>query len=89
MGRELWLVRHYSWCWLLPRLLAAPNSCRLTGPTLGLSLQVSDTYANQGARAGAILPFTSALSGLCAATTVAVVEALPRMEQRPLQEIDE
>ena len=38
---------------------------------------VSDTYANQGARAGAILPFTSALSGLCAATTVAVVEVLP------------
>lgn len=36
---------------------------------------VSDTYANQGARAGAILPFTSALSGLCAAVTVAVVEA--------------
>jgi len=38
---------------------------------------VSDTYANQGARAGAILPFTSALSGLCAAVTVAVVEVLP------------
>jgi len=38
---------------------------------------VSDTYANQGARAGAILPFTSALSGLCAATTVALVEFLP------------
>ena len=41
------------------------------------SAAVSDTYANQGARAGAILPFTSALSGLCAATTVAVVEVLP------------
>jgi len=41
------------------------------------SAAVSDTYANQGARAGAILPFTSAISGLCAATTVAVVEALP------------
>lgn len=38
---------------------------------------VSDTYANQGARSGGILPFTSALSGLCAATTVAVVEVLP------------
>jgi len=38
---------------------------------------VSDTYANQGSRAGAVLPFTSALSGLCAATTVAVVEILP------------
>jgi hypothetical protein len=37
----------------------------------------ADTFANQGARAGAILPFTSALSGLCAATTVAVVEVLP------------
>lgn len=41
------------------------------------SAAVSDTYANQGARAGAILPFTSALSGLAAATTVAVVEVLP------------
>jgi hypothetical protein len=40
---------------------------------------VSDTYANQGARAGAVLPFTSALSGLCAAVTVAVVEILPLM----------
>ena len=38
---------------------------------------VSDTYANQGARAGAILPFTSATASLCAATTVAVVELLP------------
>ena len=38
----------------------------------------SDTYANQGARAGAILPFTSALSGLCAATTVAIVEVSVR-----------
>ena len=41
------------------------------------SAAISDTYANQGARAGSILPFTSALSGLCAATTVAVVEVLP------------
>lgn len=41
------------------------------------SAAISDTYANQGARAGAILPFTSALSGLCAACTVAIVEALP------------
>ena len=38
---------------------------------------MSDTYANQGARAGAILPFTSATASLCAATTVAVVELLP------------
>ena len=36
---------------------------------------IADTYANQGARAGSILPFTSALSGLSAAVTVAVVEA--------------
>ena len=38
---------------------------------------MSDTYANQGARAGAILPFTSATASLCAAVTVAVVELLP------------
>jgi len=38
---------------------------------------LSDTYANQGARASSILPFTSALSGLCAATAVAAVELLP------------
>ena len=38
---------------------------------------MSDTYANHGARAGAILPFTSATASLCAATTVAVVELLP------------
>lgn len=48
---------------------------------------VSDTYANQGARAGAILPFTSALSGLCAAVTVAVVELLPFIHQPILQSI--
>jgi len=46
---------------------------------------ISDTYANQGARAGAILPFTSALSGLCAATTVAVVEVLPFLPSPVLQ----
>ena len=46
---------------------------------------ISDTYANQGARAGAILPFTSALSGLCAATTVAVVELLPFIHSPLLQ----
>jgi len=38
------------------------------------SAAVSDTYANQGARNGAILPFTSALAALCAAATGAVVE---------------
>jgi hypothetical protein len=43
------------------------------------SAAVCDTYANQGARSSAILPFTSALSGLCAAATAAVVE-LPFIE---------
>lgn len=43
------------------------------------SAAVSDTYANQGARSAAILPFTSALSGLCAAATAAIVE-LPFVE---------
>lgn len=38
---------------------------------------LADTYANQGYRAGSILPFTSALGGLCAATTVAAMELLP------------
>ena len=57
-------------------LAAAVESVALKSRTAA----VSDTYANQGARAGAILPFTSALSGLCAATTVAVVEALPLVQ---------
>ena len=38
---------------------------------------VADTYANQGARAGSILPFTSALAGLCAAASAAATELLP------------
>ena len=38
---------------------------------------VADTYANQGSRAGAVLPFTSALAGLCAAASAATVELLP------------
>ena len=38
---------------------------------------VADTYANQGSRAGAVLPFTSALGGLCAAASAACVEVLP------------
>jgi len=33
------------------------------------SAAVADTYANQGTRAGAILPFTSALAGLSAAAS--------------------
>jgi len=43
------------------------------------SAAVCDTYANQGARSSAILPFTSALSSLCAAATAAIVE-LPWMD---------
>ena len=43
------------------------------------SAAVCDTYANQGARSAAILPFTSALSSLCAAATAALVE-LPFLE---------
>ena len=43
------------------------------------SAAVCDTYANQGARSAAILPFSSALAGLCAAATAAVVE-LPLIE---------
>lgn len=43
------------------------------------SAAVCDTYANQGARSAAILPFTSALCGLCAAATAAIVE-LPFLE---------
>jgi hypothetical protein len=43
------------------------------------SAAVSDTYANQGARSAAILPFTSALASLCAAATAAIVE-LPFLE---------
>lgn len=43
------------------------------------SAAVCDTYANQGSRSAAILPFTSALSGLCAAATAAIVE-LPFLE---------
>lgn len=43
------------------------------------SAAVCDTYANQGARSAAVLPFTSALSGLCAAATAALVE-LPFIE---------
>lgn len=43
------------------------------------SAALCDTYANQGARSAAILPFTSALSGLCAAATAAIVE-LPFLE---------
>eukprot|EP00588_Corethron_pennatum_P014169 CAMPEP_0194269564 /NCGR_PEP_ID=MMETSP0169-20130528/3699_1 /TAXON_ID=218684 /ORGANISM="Corethron pennatum, Strain L29A3" /LENGTH=510 /DNA_ID=CAMNT_0039011249 /DNA_START=209 /DNA_END=1740 /DNA_ORIENTATION=- len=43
------------------------------------SAAVADTYANQGTRSGAILPFTSALSALCAAAAAATVELLPSL----------
>jgi len=51
---------------------------------------VADTYANQGARAGALLPFTSALAGLCVAGAAFIVEfnplvasAFPALGARP------
>eukprot|EP01035_Chromulina_nebulosa_P020004 gene20004-25977_t len=46
---------------------------------------VSDTYANQGTRAGSILPFTSALAGLCAAASAAAVETLPLIHMPEIQ----
>jgi len=46
---------------------------------------VADTYANQGSRAGAVLPFTSALGGLCAAASAACVEVLPLVPLWELQ----
>lgn len=51
------------------------------------SAAVADTYANQGARAGAILPFTSALAGLCAAASAASVELLPLITSVELQSV--
>ena len=48
---------------------------------------VSDTYANQGSKAGAVLPFTSALAGLCAAASAAVIEVLPLIHVVQLQSI--
>ena len=51
------------------------------------SAAVSDTYANQGSRAGAILPFTSALAGLCAAASAAAVELLPLVSTVELQAV--
>jgi hypothetical protein len=49
------------------------------------SSAVADTYANQGARAGSILPFTSALAGLCAAASAASVELLPLVSNLEVQ----
>lgn len=51
------------------------------------SAAVADTYANQSSRAGAILPFTSALAGLCAAATAAAVELIPMIEMVELQSV--
>lgn len=51
-------------------LARATDACALKAR----SAAVCDTYANQGMRSAAILPFTSALSGLCAAATAAIVE---------------
>lgn len=51
------------------------------------SAALADTYANQGSRAGAILPFTSALAGLCAAASTAVVELLPFVHMPILQSL--
>lgn len=48
---------------------------------------VADTYANQGARAGSILPFTSALAGLCAAGSAAATEVLPFISFLPVQSL--
>jgi hypothetical protein len=49
------------------------------------SSAVADTYANQSTRAGAILPFTSALAGLCTAAAAAAVELLPLLQTVELQ----
>lgn len=49
------------------------------------SSAVADTYANQSSRAGAILPYTSALAGLCAAAAAAAVELLPLVHIVQLQ----
>lgn len=48
---------------------------------------VADTYANQSQRAGAILPFTSALASLCAAGSAAAVELLPLVSAIELQAV--
>lgn len=48
---------------------------------------IADTYANQGSRAGAVLPFTSALAGLCAAASAAAVEFLPLISMVELQSV--
>lgn len=44
---------------------------------------IADTYTSQGSRAGSILPFTSALAGLSAAASAAVVETLPLIQNFP------
>lgn len=51
------------------------------------SAAIADAYANQGTRSGAILPFTSALAALCAASTAAVVEVLPLLPSIEIEAI--
>ena len=61
-------------------LVLAEYSIALATDSVALkarSAAVSDFYANQSSRAGAILPFTSALAGFCAAASAAAVELLP------------
>jgi hypothetical protein len=48
---------------------------------------IADTYANQGNRAGAVLPLTSALAGLCAAASAAAVELIPLIHAPQLQSL--
>jgi len=48
---------------------------------------VSETYAAQGARSGAILPYTSALGGICAAGAAATVELLPLISNVGVQAV--
>jgi len=48
---------------------------------------VADTYANQGSRAGAVLPFTSALAGLCAAASAAAIELIPLIHMVEMQSL--
>jgi len=48
---------------------------------------ISDTYGNQGARSGAILPFTSAAGAICAVGAAGAVELLSIVQNVGLQSI--
>jgi hypothetical protein len=65
--------------WFLTRAEYALSTASDAVALKARSSAVCDTYANQASRSSAILPFTSALSGLCAAATAAVVE-LPLLD---------